>query len=118
VSQDLRGNLARMDKALKAGDLLRDGRYEIEELLRSAIGKKVYRARDRVLDFLVALDVFSNNSIMPSGLTVSAWEAHGSYSPRMINWAPLVTALVRWAWRLRPWRVVLGGGWRHAVAGC
>jgi len=56
--------------------LLRDGRYEIEELLRSAIGKKVYRARDRVLDSLVALDVFSNNSIMPSGLTVSAWEAH------------------------------------------
>jgi serine/threonine protein kinase len=65
-----------MDEALKAGDLLRDGRYEIEELLRSATGKKVYRARDRVLDFLVALDVFSNNSVMPSGLTVSAWEAH------------------------------------------
>jgi serine/threonine protein kinase len=65
-----------MNEALKAGDLLRDGRYEIEELLRSATGKKVYRARDRVLDFLVALDVFSNNSVMPSGLTVSAWEAH------------------------------------------
>ena len=65
-----------MDEALKAGDLLRDGRYEIEELLRSASGKNVYRARDRVLDFLVALDVFANNSIMPSGLTVSAWEAH------------------------------------------
>jgi Protein kinase domain len=65
-----------MDEALKAGDLLRDGRYEIEELLRSAVGKKVYRARDRVLDFQVALDVFANNSIMPSGLTVSAWEAH------------------------------------------
>jgi len=65
-----------VDEALKAGDLLRDGRYEIEKLLRSATGKKVYRARDRVLDFLVALDVFSNNSVMPSGLTVSAWEAH------------------------------------------
>jgi serine/threonine protein kinase len=65
-----------MDETLKAGDLLRDGRYEIEALLRSAAGKKVYRARDRVLDFQVALDVFSNNSIMPSGLTVSAWEAH------------------------------------------
>jgi len=76
VSRDLRGNLARMDKALKAGDLLRDGRYEIEELLRRATGKKVYRARDRELDCQVALDVFSNNSIMPSGLTVSAWEAH------------------------------------------
>jgi serine/threonine protein kinase len=65
-----------MDKALKPGDSLRDGRYEIEELMRSAAGKKVYRARDRVLGCEVALDVFSNNSIMPSGLTVSAWEAH------------------------------------------
>jgi hypothetical protein len=72
---DLRDNLAAVDKSLKAGDLLRDGRYEIEELVRPAIGKKVYRARDRVLGFQVALDVFSNNSIMPSGLTVSAWEA-------------------------------------------
>jgi eukaryotic-like serine/threonine-protein kinase len=65
-----------MDKALMPGALLRDGRYEIEELLRPAAGKKVYRARDRVLDFQVALHVFSNNSVMPSGLTVSAWEAH------------------------------------------
>jgi len=65
-----------MDKALKPGDLLRDGRYEIEELVRPAAGKKVYRARDRELGFEVALDVFSNNSVMPSGLTVSAWEAH------------------------------------------
>jgi serine/threonine protein kinase len=65
-----------MDKALEAGDLLRDGRYEIGELLRPAAGKMVYRARDLVLDCQVALDVFSNNLIMPSGLTVSAWEAH------------------------------------------
>jgi serine/threonine protein kinase len=76
VSRGLRGNLTRMGEALKSGDLLRDGRYEIEELMRSAAGKNVYRARDRVLGFQVALDVFSNNSIMPSGLTVSAWEAH------------------------------------------
>jgi serine/threonine protein kinase len=76
VLRDLRGNLTGMDKPLRAGDLLRDGRYEIEELVRPATGKKVYRARDRELDFQVALDVFSNNSIMPSGLTVSAWEAH------------------------------------------
>jgi len=65
-----------MDEPLKPGDFLRDARYEIEELVRPAPGKRVYRARDRVLDFQVALDVFSNNSIMPSGLTVSAWEAH------------------------------------------
>ena len=76
MSRNLRGNLARMDMTLKAGDLLRDGRYEIEELLRPAVGKRVYRARDRVLGCQVALDVFSNNSTMPSGLTVSAWEAH------------------------------------------
>jgi serine/threonine protein kinase len=69
-------NLPRMDEILVAGDLLRDGRYELEELLRAAAGKKVYRALDRVLGFQVALDVFSNNSIMPSGLTVSAWETH------------------------------------------
>jgi len=69
-------NLPGMDEALKAGDLLRDGRYEIEELMRSPAGKKVYRALDRVLGFQVALDAFSNNSIMPSGLSVSAWEAH------------------------------------------
>ena len=65
-----------MDEVLETGDLLRDGRYEIEELLRPAADKKVYRARDRVLGFQVALDVFSNNSIMPSGLSVSAWETH------------------------------------------
>jgi serine/threonine protein kinase len=65
-----------MDETLKAGDLLRDGRYEIEDLLRRAAGKTVYRARDHVLDCQVALDVFSNNLAMPSGLTVSAWEAH------------------------------------------
>jgi len=75
-AEDLRGNVAHMDKTLKAGELLRDERYEIEELLRPASGKKVYRAYDRVLDCQVALDVFSNNSTMPSGLTASAWETH------------------------------------------
>jgi hypothetical protein len=76
VPRGLRGNLARMDKTLRPGDLLRDGRYEIEDLIRSAADKEVYRARDRVLGCQVALDIFSNNSVMPSGLTVSAWEAH------------------------------------------
>ena len=88
------GDLADMDKVLKAGDLLRDDRYEIEELLRSATGKKVYRARDRVLDFQVALDVFSNNSIMPSGLTVSAWEAQ--VLGRLGDHPNIATVLDRW----------------------
>ena len=37
-------NLARMDKALKAGDFVRDGRYKVEELVRAPVGKKVYCA--------------------------------------------------------------------------
>ncbi len=69
------GSLALMNAAPQPGDLLRDGRYEIQRLLRSASSKRVYLARDRVLDCQVALDVFSNNSIMPSGLSVAAWEA-------------------------------------------
>jgi serine/threonine protein kinase len=65
-----------MDMAIKAGDVLRDGRYEIQRLLRSASDKNVYLAHDRVLGCQVAVDVFSSNdSIMPGGLTLSAWEA-------------------------------------------
>ena len=60
---------------IHAGDVLRGGRYEIQRLLRSAPDKGIYLAHDRVLDRPVVVDVFSNNSIMPNGLTVSAWEA-------------------------------------------
>ena len=60
---------------MEAGDVLRGGRYEIERLLRSAPDKRVYLAHDRVLDRPVAVDVFSSNSLMPNGMTVSAWEA-------------------------------------------
>ena len=66
--------LSSADEVFQPGDVLRDGRYEIQRLLRSARDKQVYLARDRVLGCQVALDVFSNNSILPSGLTVSAWE--------------------------------------------
>ena len=60
---------------LRPGDVLRDGRYEIQELLRAACDKSVYLARDRVLGCRVAVDAFSNDSsIVPGGLTVSAWE--------------------------------------------
>lgn len=64
-----------MDAAIQTGDTLRAGRYEILRLLGSARDKKVYLARDRALGCQVTLDVFSNNSIMPGGLTLSAWEA-------------------------------------------
>jgi serine/threonine protein kinase len=60
---------------LRPGDVLRDGRYEIQELLRAACDKSVYLAQDRVLGCQVAVDAFSNDSpIVPGGLTVSAWE--------------------------------------------
>jgi serine/threonine protein kinase len=61
---------------LQPGDVLRAGRYEIKQLLRSAPDKNVYLAEDRALACQVAIDVFSNNnSIMPNGLAISAWEA-------------------------------------------
>jgi serine/threonine protein kinase len=66
--------LPRMDAVFQTGDVLR-GRYEVQRLLRDAPARKVYLALDRQLDFQVALDVFSSNSVMPGGHTVSAWEA-------------------------------------------
>jgi serine/threonine protein kinase len=63
-----------VEGAIRAEDFLRPERYEIQRLLRSGRDKKVYLARDRELGCQVTLDVFSNNAIMPNGLTVSAWE--------------------------------------------
>jgi serine/threonine-protein kinase len=61
---------------LRPGDVLQSGRYEIKQPLRSAPEKNVYLAQDRALACPVAVDVFSNNnSMLPNGLTVSAWEA-------------------------------------------
>jgi serine/threonine protein kinase len=68
---DMQGN-----GELQPGDVLREGRYEIRQLLRSAPDKNVFLAEDRALACRVAVDVFSNNnSMLPNGLTVSAWEA-------------------------------------------
>jgi len=65
-----------MKVGFQAGDVLRDGQYEIQRLLRSARDKDVYLADDRVLGFAVTIDVFaSNNTVMPNGQRVSAWEA-------------------------------------------
>jgi len=65
-----------MDIAIQPGDILKDGRYEIKEFLRTGQEKKIYLAHDRNLDCLVALDVFSsNNPVMPGGQTLDAWEA-------------------------------------------
>jgi serine/threonine protein kinase len=58
------------------GDVLRDGRYVVQRRLRSARDKSIYLGHDRKFDCLVTIDVFAgSNSIMPDGLTVSAWEA-------------------------------------------
>jgi serine/threonine protein kinase len=65
-----------MDGVLQPGTLLRDGRYEILEVLGTPQDKKVYLASDQVIGRRVALDIFSNNFVMPSGMTVRAWEAH------------------------------------------
>src|SRR5579872_1343935 len=60
---------------IRAGDVLRGGRYEIQRLLRRAPEKRIYLAYDQVLDRPVVVDVYSSNSIMPNRLSVSAWEA-------------------------------------------
>jgi serine/threonine protein kinase len=64
-----------MDDVLQPGTLLRDGRYEILEVLATPQDKRVYLACDQVVGRQVALDIFSNNFLMPSGMTVRAWEA-------------------------------------------
>jgi serine/threonine protein kinase len=63
-----------VEEAIHPGDFLRNGRYDIQRLLHSAGDKKIYLARDRELGCLVTVDVFSDNAVMPTGLTVSAWE--------------------------------------------
>ncbi len=60
---------------IQAGDVLLGGRYEIRRLLRSAAARRIYLAYDQVLDRSVVVDIFSSNSPMPNGLTVSVWEA-------------------------------------------
>jgi serine/threonine protein kinase len=64
-----------MDDVLQPGTRLRDDRYEILEVLGTPQDKKVYLACDQVVSRQVALDIFSNNIVMPSGMTVRAWEA-------------------------------------------
>jgi len=65
-----------MGMTFEPGDVLKDGRYEIQQLLGSGQEKEIYCACDRHLDCLVALDVFAgSNPVMPGGRTLSAWEA-------------------------------------------
>jgi serine/threonine protein kinase len=64
-----------MSIKLDEGDVLRNGRYTVQQHMRSPHDKEVYLAHDNVFDCQVTLDVFSTKATMPSGLRVSAWEA-------------------------------------------
>jgi serine/threonine protein kinase len=63
-----------MGGEIRVGEILRE-RYEIQELIRSVIGKRIYRALDRRLNREMAVDVFSRNVTLPNGMSVGAWEA-------------------------------------------
>jgi serine/threonine protein kinase len=61
---------------INTGNFLGNGRYEVQRCLRLATDKSVYLGYDRKFDCQVTIDLFArNNSTMPDGLTVSAWEA-------------------------------------------
>ena len=84
------GSLTQMAQRLQAGDRLRGGRYEVQRHLRSPDQKDIYLGQDRVLDCQVAIDVFSHNYIMPSGLPVGTWEAQVL---RKLEGHPNITAM-------------------------
>jgi len=63
-----------MDKELQPGDVLQD-RFEVRKRLNRARDKIVYLGYDRHFDCQVTIDVFSSNKqIMPSGMSMAAWE--------------------------------------------
>jgi serine/threonine protein kinase len=85
-----------MNTSIQPGDVLKDGRYEIQRFLAQGQGKTIYLASDRDLDCLVALDVFSaSNPVRPAGLTVNAWEAR--VLGRLGDHPNIATVLDRWA---------------------
>lgn len=63
-----------MDTELQPGDVLQD-RFEVRKRLHRARDKIIYLGYDRRFDCQVTIDVFSSNKpIMPSGMTMAAWE--------------------------------------------
>lgn len=84
-----------MRRAFQQGDVLKDGRYQIQQFLSMGQDKQVYLAQDRDLDCLVALDVFySNDPVMPGGRTRNAWEAR--VLGRLGDHPNIGTVLDRW----------------------
>jgi serine/threonine protein kinase len=63
-----------MNDELRLGDVLRE-RYLIQRVIGSTNGKTIYLARDLALDNQMVVDIVSSKSALPSGLTLSAWEA-------------------------------------------
>jgi serine/threonine protein kinase len=63
-----------MGTDLQPGDVLLD-RFEVRKELHRARAKTIYLGFDREFDCQVTIDVFaSNEPIMPSGMTMAAWE--------------------------------------------
>jgi serine/threonine protein kinase len=63
-----------MDRQLQPGDVLQD-RFEVRKQLNRARDKIIYLGYDREFDCQVTIDVFpSNKLVMPSGMTMAAWE--------------------------------------------
>jgi serine/threonine protein kinase len=84
-----------MDTVIQAGDVLKNGRYEVQTRLGGGQVKTVYLAHDRDLDCQVTLDVFANNTaVMTGGMTVNAWEAR--VLGRLGDHPSIATVLDRW----------------------
>lgn len=59
---------------MEPGKALKDGRYEIERLLRDAPAKQVYLGQDHILDCAVVVDVIPVGA-SPVDPPAAAWEA-------------------------------------------
>jgi serine/threonine protein kinase len=63
-----------MGRDLQPGDVLLD-RFEVRKVLHRARDKTIYLGFDREFDCQVTIDFFaSNEPVMPSGMTMAAWE--------------------------------------------
>jgi serine/threonine protein kinase len=107
-----------MNKVIQPGDVLKDGRYEIQQLLGHGQGKMIYLARDQDLDCLVALDFFSaSNPVRPAGLTVNVREAR--MLGRLGGHPNIATVLDRWAEGTQSFmttRYLAGGSLKDLIA--
>jgi len=108
-----------MGTTLQPGDVLKGGRYEIQEFLSRGQEKDIYRALDRDLDCLVALDVFADGAtVTPAGQTSSAWEARAL--GHLGDHPNIATVLDRWSegdTAFMTTRYLSGGSLKDLIAG-